>query len=125
MCFGGRRSAMNVLRGPAAEEPDDPTGLPLFAAIASPTNGRVRSRFSMRTEPVVVQQARSLSEAKTIADLPHAPVRSISNFQSGQLGTEGRPDWSQVALLRSQASERLSSIIGDGRARLDREAQQE
>src|SRR5215218_10116502 len=125
MCFGGRRSAMNVLRGPAAEEPDDPTGLPLFTAIASQTNGRVRSQFTMRTEPVVGRKASRFNDTKIIADTPDAPVRSINNLDSGQLGRQGRPAWSQVALLRSQASERLSGILGDGRTRLDREAQQE
>src|SRR5215212_9036501 len=64
------------------------------------------------------------SDASTVADIPDVTVRSISHLQSSQLGRD-RPDWSQVALLRSQASERLSAILGDGRTRLDREAQQE
>ena len=34
-------------------------------------------------------------------------------------------DWSLVARLRTQASERLSAQLGDGQGHLDREAQQE
>ena len=37
----------------------------------------------------------------------------------------GRVDWSQVAMFRSQASERLSAALGEDPGRLDREGQRE
>jgi len=112
---------MNVFGEPGTEDPDDPTGLPLFAAIPSPKSGRVRSGFTMRAQPAVERQGSRFSDARTVADIPDVTVGSISHLHSSQLGRD-RPDWSQVALLRSQASERLSAILGDGRTRLDREA---
>src|SRR5829696_7257147 len=115
---------MNVFGEPGTEDPDDPTGLPLFAAIPSPKSGRVRSDFRLRAEPAVERQGSRFSDARTVADIPNVTVRSISHLHSSRPGRD-RPDWSQVALLRSQASERLSAILGDGRTRLDREAQQE
>src|SRR5215213_10140036 len=115
---------MNAFGEPGTQDPDDPTGLPLFAAIPSPKSGRVRSGFTLRAEPAVERQGSRFSDARTVADIPDVTVRSISHLQSSQLGRDRR-DWSQVALLRSQASERLSAILGDGRIHLDRDAQQE
>src|SRR5829696_3311551 len=115
---------MNVFGEPGTEDPDDPTGLPLFAAIPSPKSGRVRSGYTMRAQPAVEREGSRFSEAGIVADIPDVKLRSISHLYSSQPGRD-RPDWSQVALLRSQASERLSAILGDGRTRLDREAQQE
>ncbi|SDT02076.1 Pilus assembly protein, ATPase of CpaF family [Friedmanniella luteola] len=48
---------------------------------------------------------------------PHAAVDTASG--------PGGVDWSMVAVLRAQASERLSAALGEDRTRLDRSAQQE
>ena len=104
---------------------DDPADLPLFATAPAPRPGRVRSTFSMRIDPVATRDdgeasAASPPEAFVLRNAPQGwgPHR-VSRLR--RVGV----DWSLVARLRAQASERLSASLGDEQGHLDREAQQE
>ena len=103
---------------------DDPAHLPLFTQIQSTRPGRVRSTFLMRNNPVASRK--DLTEAVS----PPDTVRVTTAPQGwGQPRAAGRRrigmDWSLVARLRAQASERLSASLGEEPGHLNRDAQQE
>ena len=104
---------------------DDPADLPLFATARAPRPGRVRSTFSMRSDSVATRDdgeasAASPPEAFVLRNAP----QGWGPHRVSRLGRVG-VDWSLVARLRAQASERLSASLADEQGHLDREAQQE
>jgi Flp pilus assembly CpaF family ATPase len=107
----------------AFRDSDDPTDLPLFTQVLSPRPGRVRSTFSMRNDAVASPDnvKAPASEAFLVRNPPQGWGR---RHRAGHLGTAGM-DWSLVARLRVQASERLSASLGEEPGHLDRDAQQE
>jgi pilus assembly protein CpaF len=110
----------------AFRDSDDPADLPLFAAAPAPRPGRVRSTFSLRIDPVTGRDdgeasAASPPEAFLVRNPPQAWGQPHRDRRMGRIGV----DWSLVARLRAQASERLSASLGDEQGHLDREAQQE
>jgi pilus assembly protein CpaF len=107
----------------AFHDSDDPADLPLFTQVPSTRPGRVRSTFSMRNDPVASPDnvKAPASEAFLVRNPPQGWGR---RHRAGHLGTAGM-DWSLVARLRAQASERLSASLGEEPGHLDRDAQQE
>jgi pilus assembly protein CpaF len=102
----------------------DPTALPLFAAMApEPRPGRVRSQFSMRpptpgSEPVLLPPK--------VGDHPVSAGGAGASIARVRSADEHRGiDWAVVAAFRSQASDQLSSALGQDRGRLDRAGQEE
>ena len=100
---------------------DDPTELPLFAPT-TPTSGRVRSRFTLTGGQPPAGASPAGVAVPTSRRVTESPPWWAN---AGQTRPAGGVDWAQVAVLRSQASERLSTQLGDDRGRLSREAQQE
>src|SRR4051812_41692378 len=117
--------------------------LPLFAAAppprewprssdsAPPRPGRVRSTFSLQPQAPRGPETTQL-DGDSPRSLPAAlrPVSVLPSWAAaGAVGERvpdaGGVDWSMVAVLRAQASQRLSTALGEDRARLDRQAQQE
>ena len=113
---------------PAFRDCDDPADLPLFAPVPASRPGRVRSTFSMRIDPVAARDDVEASAASppTALLVRNPPQGWDQPHWAGRLGSTGAGvDWSLVARLRTQASDRLSASLGDGQGPLDREAQQE
>lgn len=109
---------------PETDTPD-PTALPLFAA-PPPAAPISRSAVSIRlaaggSGPTALPTALSGNPTQhPSTTAPALPPRIPRT--TGELRTI---DWALVAAFRSQASDQLSSALGDDRARLDRDAQQE
>src|SRR4051794_25969495 len=105
-----------------AEGPEDPSGLPLFAPPPSPARGRVRSTFTLSDRLAAAAEGRS-----SRAGQPFRVVRTPAPARPAPAPAPvPRPvDWSVVAVLRSQASDRLSVALGEGRDRLGPGAQRE
>jgi hypothetical protein len=108
---------------PAFRDSDDPADLPLFTTVPTGRPGRVRSTFSMRIDPVATRDdteavAASSPAALLVRNPPHGWDQP---HPAGRLGSTG-VDWSLVARLRAQASDRLSAQLGDGQGHLDRVA---
>ncbi|HMM96119.1 ATPase, T2SS/T4P/T4SS family [Phycicoccus sp.] len=91
----------------------DPSDLPLFTAAAPARAGRVRGTFSMT---------------------PHAHTTANPNTDAGDRVPRARPlprpyagdlDWSLVASIRQQASDRLSAALGQDRGRAGSAEQRE
>ena len=111
---------------PTFRDSDDPADLPLFTTVPTGRPGRVRSTFSMRIDPVATRDdteavAASSPAALLVRNPPHGWDQP---HPAGRLGSTG-VDWSLVARLRAQASDRLSAQLGDGQGHLDRVTQQE
>jgi pilus assembly protein CpaF len=103
---------------------DDPADLPLFTQVLSAPPGRVRSTFLMRNDPVASRE--DLTEVVSPPDtfrITTAP-QGWGQPRAGRRLRIGM-DWSLVARLRAQASERLSASLGEEPGHLNREAQQE
>jgi pilus assembly protein CpaF len=113
---------------PALRDCDDPADLPLFAPVPASRPGRVRSTFSMRLDPAATRDDVQTSAASPPAALlvKNPPPGWDQPHRDGRLGrSRAGVDWSLVARLRTQASERLSAQLGEGQSPLAREAQQE
>lgn len=113
-----------------ADDPTDPTSLPLFAGDAAPPArpGRVRSTFSLG------------DDTHHSSGRIHAVGRPVPDDESAggvacTAGTAGRRrktganahagiDWGLIAAFRGQASEQLSAAVGEDRS-LDPQAQQQ
>jgi pilus assembly protein CpaF len=112
---------------PAFRDCADPADLPLFAPVPASRSGRIRSTFSLRTDPIAARDDVDASPASPATLLVRNPPHGWHQpHPAGRLGTTGvSVDWTLVARLRTQASDRLSASLGDGQRHLDREAQQE
>jgi pilus assembly protein CpaF len=101
--------------------------LPLFAPVPASRPGRVRSTFSMRIDPVTTEDdVKTSAASRPEAFLVKNPPEGWGEpHRAGRLGRVGAVDWSLVARLRAQASERLSASLGDQHGHMDREAQQQ
>ena len=108
----------------AFHDSDDPADLPLFTQVLSTRPGRVRSTFSMRNNPVASRE--DLTEAVSPPDTFRV-TKAPQGWGQPRAGRRRRigMDWSLVARLRAQASERLSASLGEEPGHLNREAQQE
>ena len=108
----------------AFHDSDDPADLPLFTQVLSTRPGRVRSTFSMRNNPVASRE--DLTEAVSPPDTFRV-TKAPQGWGQPRAGRRLRigMDWSLVARLRAQASERLSASLGEEPGHLNREAQQE
>ena len=108
-------------------DPDDPADLPLFAPVPVSRPGRIRSTFSLGADPIAARDEVDESPASPATLLVRNPPHGSDRPQpAGRLGTTGvGVDWSLVARLRTQASDRLSASLGDGQGQLDGKAQQE
>ena len=118
------------LRDEAGQVQAGPAGLPLFAAPSvtgsEPASqpGRVRSTFTLHTAPPAVFSSPGAA-SPGLRSVTGRPSWAAAHAAADAVSGPGGVDWSVVAALRAQASERLSAALGEDRARLDRSAQQE
>lgn len=102
----------------------DPTALPLFATAPAVSAPLARSSVAVR----LASAPANPSALPTHIDglLPAGVDAFVAQLQPdrGSLSADGL-DWGLVAAFRSQASDQLTSALGDERGRLDRETQQE
>ena len=118
------------LRDEAGQVQAGPAGLPFFAAPSvtgsEPASqpGRVRSTFTLHTAPPAVFSSPGAA-SPGLRSVTGRPSWAAAHAAADAASGPGGVDWSVVAALRAQASERLSAALGEDRARLDRSAQQE
>lgn len=118
---------MSIQQAAAGAGSTDPTSLPLFTAPPKARQGRVRGSFSMRP-------AQDSLDQPDQPDQPGQPERPDGSQRSDPAPTglrRVRPaygdelDWDLIAVLRQQASDRLSAALGEERTHLSTEVQRE
>lgn len=97
-----------------SHNPADPTALPIFGEPAPQRRGRVRGTFSMTPQDEAADTESHDEQPREPTSLRRAAQRHGSEL-----------DWDLIATLRQQASERLSTALGEDRAHMPRGVQRE